>query len=240
MESIITTSWDDGHPRDKMVSKLLEKYNIPGTFYIPPEKNEKGVMNNKDIRKLSNKHEIGAHSLHHIDLTHINKEQLEIEVRGCRRRLEEITSQRIISFAYPKGKYNKEVLNEIRKEGYKVARTTKLYKIKPKNPLILPVTLQTKNPSRLSSRVSDYIIRVLKNPIKMKNAIMSYVGEDWKETALKYLDEVKEGGGVFHLMGHSWQLDKKGFKKLEMVLKKIDKNRSSFKFITNSELADLL
>ena len=33
-KTIIATSWDDKHPLDFKLGKILSKNNIPGTFYI--------------------------------------------------------------------------------------------------------------------------------------------------------------------------------------------------------------
>ena len=52
--SIITTSWDDGHPLDSHLMDILSKNKIPGTFYIPLTNQENPVMEIELIKKLSN------------------------------------------------------------------------------------------------------------------------------------------------------------------------------------------
>ncbi len=37
MKKIVTTSWDDGHKLDLKLAHLLQKYNMPATFYVSPE-----------------------------------------------------------------------------------------------------------------------------------------------------------------------------------------------------------
>ena len=63
----ITTSWDDGHPLDLRVAELLAKHGLPGTFYVPMRA-EHGTMTTAQLRELSGAFEIGAHTVHHVDL----------------------------------------------------------------------------------------------------------------------------------------------------------------------------
>ena len=67
----ITTSWDDGHPLDLHVAALLAKHGIAGTFYVPAT-TELGVMSAAQLRELTPDFEIGAHTLHHVDLTRVS------------------------------------------------------------------------------------------------------------------------------------------------------------------------
>jgi len=59
---LITTSWDDGHPKDFKIAELLDKYNLQATFYIPKENAEHEVMKEERILELSKKYEIGGHT----------------------------------------------------------------------------------------------------------------------------------------------------------------------------------
>ena len=68
-KAIVTTSWDDGHPLDLKLAELLGKYNIPGTFYIPPENSERECLTPEGIHELSQYVDIGGHTLRHVCLT---------------------------------------------------------------------------------------------------------------------------------------------------------------------------
>lgn len=59
--------------------KLLKKYNLKGTFYVPLNLESK-TINEKDIRKLSEDFEIGAHTLNHKDLTAISLDDAKKEI----------------------------------------------------------------------------------------------------------------------------------------------------------------
>ena len=68
---IITTSWDDGHVLDLRIATMLDRYNIKGTFYIAREYVDKR-MTDEQLRDLSQRHELGAHTLNHPTLTEID------------------------------------------------------------------------------------------------------------------------------------------------------------------------
>jgi len=67
---IVTTSWDDGNVLDVRLAALLDKYGVKGTFYIAPNKQNR--LSNDEIIAISNKHEIGAHTMDHPLLTEIS------------------------------------------------------------------------------------------------------------------------------------------------------------------------
>src|SRR5438270_8057291 len=99
----ITTSWDDGHPLDFRVAELLAKYGLRGTFYVPRTA-ETPTMNAIQLRELSCSFEVGAHTLHHIDLTGVSEQYAGQEIRACKAWLEDCTGQACSMFCPPKGK----------------------------------------------------------------------------------------------------------------------------------------
>lgn len=59
---------------------------------------------------------------------------------------------------------------------------------------------------------------------------------NWQKLAQYFFDQVMEFGGIFHLWGHSWEVDKNNeWKNLEEVLQYIS-NMEDVKYINNSEL----
>ncbi|GIW64484.1 MAG: hypothetical protein KatS3mg092_0417 [Patescibacteria group bacterium] len=125
---IFTTSWDDGYPLDKKLLSFLIKYNIKGTFYIPLQNKERQVMKRNYIKKIySLGMEIGSHTLTHPILTKIDENQAQHELIESKKKLEEIIKKPVISFCYPKGKANPNLLNLVKKAGYKLARSTVLF-----------------------------------------------------------------------------------------------------------------
>ena len=116
-KTIITTSWDDGHPLDEKLSSLLLEHRIPGTFYIPVSNPKMPLMTNEEIKNLVTKFEIGGHTLTHKVLPSLSEEEMKEEIMKGKEELEK-TCDVIISFAYPKGRYNQKVIGIVKKAGF--------------------------------------------------------------------------------------------------------------------------
>ena len=58
---IFETSWDDGVESDFRMADLLEKYQLPGIFFIPTITE----LKEEDIKRLSQRFDIGGHSTSH-------------------------------------------------------------------------------------------------------------------------------------------------------------------------------
>jgi peptidoglycan/xylan/chitin deacetylase (PgdA/CDA1 family) len=67
--------------------------------------------------------EIGAHSMHHDDLTQLEVAELIDDLGGCADRLALHLGVRPTSFAYPYGRWNARVRNAVRNAGYTCAVT---------------------------------------------------------------------------------------------------------------------
>jgi peptidoglycan-N-acetylglucosamine deacetylase len=235
-KKIITTSWDDGHPLDIKLSELLLKYNIPGTFYVPIKNNENPTITNDEIKQLSKKFEIGGHTINHIILTGINKSDLQIELQKSKMILEKLVGSSIISFCYPRGKFNSEIKKNVKDSGYLGARTTELFSINSKDPFELDTTIQAVN-RKIRSKIKQSIHsekKMVKNLFLHKTIL-----KNWDEIALESLNYVLEHGGIWHLWGHSWEIENNGdWEKLENLLKvvQIKGKEENAEFLTNGEI----
>jgi len=228
---LVVTSWDDAGKIDIKLCELLERYNLKGTFYI---------INNwigdkispEEILNISEHHEIGAHTLNHVDLTQIRDEDAFTEISKSKILLENLIKKPITSFAYPLGRYNQNVVKIVRDSGYICARTTKPFYVKPpENPYEINVTLwayphalrDTKGLFRLFRIFPDIVY----NPLKIKQ---------WDKLGNHIFDLMLQFGGVFHIFGHTWQLDKKdGWKKLEELFRHIS-FRKEVRYVTVTEM----
>src|SRR3989344_5582292 len=103
----VTTSWDDGDVLDERLAAMLEKYGLKGTFYIPRDYWGERLSDDA-IRALSEKFEIGAHTLTHADLTKLSLDEAEKEIRGSKQWLEEVTGKPVGMFCYPRGGETRE------------------------------------------------------------------------------------------------------------------------------------
>jgi hypothetical protein len=233
--SIITTSWDDGHSLDLKLAKLLSKYRIPATFYVPV----KGInkkLNEEQIKLLDREFEIGAHTLNHLNLTKLSREKIKTEIKLGKKYLENLLNREINSFAYPMGLYNKYV-EDIAKKHFTICRTTKFLIIKPsENELTsLPTTLKV-GPWKLS-----FLKRIFKNKYFSKGLKLFKKGQlrkNWLGLSNFFLEQVLKEGGIFHLWGHSWEIDKyDNWDMLELLFKKINSIESkNLVKCTNSQL----
>src|ERR1700735_3499371 len=108
----ITTSWDDGHPLDLRVAELLAKYGLSGTFYVPKTA-ETGTMTTSQVAELSRAFEIGAHTVHHVELTCTSGHQVWQELVDSKAWVEDCTGKPCPMFCPPKGMFSSRHLEQI-------------------------------------------------------------------------------------------------------------------------------
>ena len=125
-------TFDDGFKSNyKIAYKILQKLNIPATFYISP-----GYIDKKnnlyvtwDMLKeiiTSDIISIGNHTYNHFILSTLDIKQQRQEILNGKERLEDTLGINITSFAYPYGQpwhYTNETVNILRNEGYDFAVT---------------------------------------------------------------------------------------------------------------------
>jgi len=122
----VTTSWDDGRDTDIKIAKILQRYNIAGTFYVPVSViDSKDYLSRKKLIDLSKRNEIASHSISHPILNLLSDLQLKKEIFNSKKVLENILSNFILGFCYPYGVFNNRVKTVVSKAGYGFARTTR-------------------------------------------------------------------------------------------------------------------
>ncbi len=210
--TIVTTSWDDGDPHDLRVAELLAARKLPGTFYIPVKGHVKSHhryqrMSPAQMRELDcHGFEIGGHGVAAPNLPSCNQEQLIVEVEGCKKCLEDDLGKRVAMFAYPRGRHNKKVIASLKSAGYAGARTTAMMALDLDfDPFRMPTSVHVFPHSRI-----DY----LRNLVRVWNLGRTWVyathlrcGNNWVEFAKLTFDCVLADGGLWHLFGHSWEID---------------------------------
>jgi len=230
---IVTTSWDDGHPLDMELMKLLKKYNLKGTFYAPISNPEQEVMSEKDLRILSMDFEIGAHTLSHQDLTIIPLRNAIEEILESKKQLEAILGKEVKMFCYPKGHYNRKILNLVREIGFIGARTVECFRVEmPKNPYRMWTTMHV-HPGSMRKNLGNCMYN--KNLYGLFH-IAKNLRKSWKDLAKYYFDYVYMHGGVFHLWGHSWEIERFGlWDDLEEIFEYIS-NKKNVIYVSNGDL----
>ena len=217
---IITTSWDDGHPLDIKVLELLEKYNLKGTFYIPLSNPEYPVMEKSLMKEISAFQEIGGHTVRHVRLNTLSDEDAEYEITRCKILLEEIICQPISAFCFPGGKFSDRDVLLIKKAGYLFGRTTKLLANSKPPSNLMNTSIQAYNHSSIT-----LLYHCLKNinalPI-IRNSFFFPFNKNFLRLAEHNISKNIESKSVFHIWGHSWEIEKYNlWKQLEDLFKLI-------------------
>lgn len=232
---LITTSWDDGHILDFKLAELLNKYNLPGTFYIPKTNAEHQVMEAAQIVELAKQFEIGGHTMHHTRLRMKNRQQIDAEVLGCFNWLHNLLGYPPVSFCFPGGIFSPESIASVYESGFKVARTTELLSIdKQVAHRLVPTTLQVYDHSAFT-----YFKHLVKRQHwqNMARWLSSNSLYNLQILTEDYLKRIETSGGCFHLWGHSWEMEEyQLWNKLEKIFETIS-NRPNFTYIPNKGLA---
>ena len=227
---LVTTSWDDGHVLDLKLADLLSKYGIKGTFYISPKDREfssSDLLNKEQIKTLSHDFEIGAHTITHPLLSKINEDTAKREILDSKEYLERITNKKVTSFCFPSGDYDQTHKDIVKEAGFSLSRTTERFKTDiGVDHFALPTTIH-------AYRHWSDAFSILKE-VGLSQFIKAYL--NWDELAIISFNKAKETGGVFHLWGHSWEIEKNNdWERLERVLSYIS-NRPEVGYITNAEM----
>ena len=144
-EKSIVLTFDDGY-EDNFANAfpLLKKYNFKATIYIvlnrfennwamdkdlnqaSSELNSEKMLSNEQIKEMldSGLIEIGSHTLDHVNLPKLTKEEKEEQVIISKKQIEDIFNIRCESFAYPFGFYDKDSAKIVENAGYTNATTT--------------------------------------------------------------------------------------------------------------------
>lgn len=218
-QTFITTSWDDGHPLDLRVAELLTKHGLLGTFYIPMTA-ENGTMTAAQLRELSLVFEIGAHTLHHTVLTGATEQQAWQEIVGSKSWLESNTGLPCLMFCPPEGKYSGRHLAMAKEAGYVGVRSVELLSLdfprRQAGLMLMPTTVQA-FPHRFSAFARNAIKR--KALANLWRYVIYGRAAEWPVMAELLLRHAIARGGVFHLWGHSWELqDASQWQRLKDVL----------------------
>jgi peptidoglycan/xylan/chitin deacetylase (PgdA/CDA1 family) len=236
----ITTSWDDGHRLDLRLADLLDQYGIKGTFYISREGLPPGErLSEPEIAALARRHEVGAHTLSHAVLTDLDQAAARHEVVESRAWLESITGQAVTVFAYPKGRYNTAARQVVAEAGFAAARTVEAYHydlghdllLMPTTIHIYPFPLRTTR----SWRAAFGPLRLIRPHLRSLH--ISWLAlRSWPTLALALLNRAAAIGGIWHLWGHSWEIEKYNmWRALEHVLATASQQPYA-RFVTNTQL----
>jgi peptidoglycan/xylan/chitin deacetylase (PgdA/CDA1 family) len=236
---IVTTSWDDGDHADLKLAELLQARGIRGTFYVPISFQARPL----DLCQLKNLasegFEIGAHSYSHKPLWSLPPAELAQEVGPCKTILEDMIGKEVRMFCYPLGRYDASVVRALQEAGYCGARTTRMLATRPGfSPFQMPTTLQIfphgpfsylKNVAR-TRRLESLQTCLLQMPRP----------GNWLELGKRLFDKVLQEGGIWHLWGHSWEVERLGlWDDLREILDYVS-GREGVRYVRNCDLVPML
>lgn len=249
---IFTTSWDDGRRDDLRLAALLERYGATGTFYVsPPSTHEKPALSESDIRQLSERFEIGAHTMTHPRLTRLPLGDARREIVDSKAWVESITGKLCVVFCYPYGDENMSIRSLVRAAGFAGARTAEQLQHTCGDPFGMPTTLQV-YPFPLRRRFTrwwhplDPFARLRLYFVPLRALGISLVScMSWLSLAKALFQKIqeRETGNApnaarchFHLWGHSWEVERYGmWGDLENFLHFV-RRQDSVVYTTNGEL----
>jgi peptidoglycan/xylan/chitin deacetylase (PgdA/CDA1 family) len=235
--TFLTTSWDDGYPSDGRVARLLAKYGLRGTFYVPRTA-ETATMRPEAVRELAGSFEVGGHTLNHVVLTEASDSQARDEIAGSKTWLEDLTGRPCPMFCPPKGKFASRHLDMIRTAGFAGVRTVELVSLDFPRPtaalLVMPTTVQAFVHGRAA------YARNFARRVGLRNLWLYMLhgrSRDWLTLSRRLLERTVRGGGVFHLWGHSWELDATGqWSRLEDALRLMAEYSHAAPPLTNGQV----
>lgn len=234
-EVIFTTSWDDGHPLDLKLAELLRRYSIPATFYTPINNPERECMNPGEIRGIAQEFDIGGHSYNHVKLTHMSPDEAKREITSGKERLEEIIGRNLTAFCYPWGKFNGRIAAILREVGFTGARTVKLFTRNLRDPFMVGTMVYAGD--LWSPAYIKHAMASLDSALSLFLLRNNLFFRQWDKIAIETLRFVIENGGVWHLWGHSWEIDENNdWEKLEAVLMEVGQLGGGMQKADNSQL----
>jgi hypothetical protein len=208
MTALFTSSWDDGHPFDIRLAELLTRHGCKGTFYVPSPSSGMRVMSTVEIRRLSDAGmEIGAHTVSHSVLTQLESHRVRQELLGGRKWLEDVLGASVSAFCFPKGRFDRRVCRIVEECGYHLARTTVAFHTDLKfQPSAMPVSFQF-----LPHPRNVHVQHALRegNAAGLLNWASRWRFEpDLERLCAGMMEHVSRNGGLIHVWGHSWELDR--------------------------------
>jgi peptidoglycan/xylan/chitin deacetylase (PgdA/CDA1 family) len=128
--SPVLITFDDGY-RDVLwnAAPLLHRLRMPATAYVITGRIDDGdpsFLSWPELRRLRARgFDIGSHTVHHLELTHLAPPQALYELEASRRALQRHLRTPVQWFAYPAGAADAAVAELVRRAGYVLAVTTR-------------------------------------------------------------------------------------------------------------------
>ena len=118
----VVLSFDDGYrPQFTYALPELHRHGWPGVLNLKAEGSDLYASNVEAMIEAG--WELAAHTIHHLDLTTLDAEQLKEEAAGSRELLRREYGVPVKNFCYPAGQFNETVIEAVEEAGYTGATT---------------------------------------------------------------------------------------------------------------------
>lgn len=141
-QKAVVITFDDGFEDNYFNAfPVLKKYNFPATVFLATGLIGGEINNSQNIplkmlnwRQIEEMHSSGLvdfqpHAVSHQRLDKFDKNKIKEEIIESRKIIEEKLDKKCLFFAYPKGKYNQDIIEILKENGFKAARTVDAGKV---------------------------------------------------------------------------------------------------------------
>ncbi len=176
--------------------------------------------------------------MNHVPLKSLPPAHAWSEINDGKLWLEDILGRGVISFCYPRGKFNSRVAGMVKEAGFLGARTCLLNLSKfPRDPFSWGVSTHAGAYTRLV-QVRHALLE--QNYVGARNYFYTYKGStEWPRHFLYALDDVQARGGIAHLYLHSWEIaDQGNWGELQFIFQSICE-RGNLTKVTNGALFEI-
>ncbi|MCU1594742.1 MAG: glycosyl transferase, family 2 [Frankiales bacterium] len=121
LDDLAVISFDDGEESQLPAAVELAEAGLPCTVYVTSSYlGRPGMLTVEGLRELGQVPgiEVGSHSMDHLHLDVLRREQLRRQVRDSKARLEDLLGRPVDGIAYPHGAHDRRVLAEATDAGY--------------------------------------------------------------------------------------------------------------------------
>ena len=123
----VVLTFDDGHDdfATRAVPILLRDHFVATAFVVPGFLGRTAYMTGAQVRQVAAEGMvIGAHTVHHTNLTKLSPLLAAIEISSSRALLQQLIGAPVLDFAYPYGGYDQTVVNLVAQAGFRDAVAT--------------------------------------------------------------------------------------------------------------------
>ena len=123
----VALTFDDGHDdfATQAVPVLLADHFVATAYVVPGFLGTSGYMSSQQVQQVSSEGMVvGAHTVHHVVLTHVSPTVAQLEITQSKALLEQLIGRPVLDFAYPYGALNPSIEAMVEKAGFRDAAAT--------------------------------------------------------------------------------------------------------------------